>query len=209
MLERWRAARLRQGFLALRWRAGSAWAALPAACAGDGSQRAERRDRLRRVVDRRSADAGGRRGVQRAGAERPDQVDISGTGGGFERFCAGETDVQNASRAITNEERSQPAPRTASTGTCSKLPTTASRSSRTKRTRGSTCLTTDQLKQLWQKDSSSQHLGRSQPRLPGRHDQSLRTGNRLRHVRLLRRGDPRRRLRFAKTSPRARTTTCS
>ena len=31
-------------------------------------------------------------------------VDISGTGGGFERFCAGETDVQNASRAIDEEE---------------------------------------------------------------------------------------------------------
>ena len=31
-------------------------------------------------------------------------VDISGTGGGFERFCAGETDVQNASRAIKEEE---------------------------------------------------------------------------------------------------------
>jgi phosphate transport system substrate-binding protein len=32
------------------------------------------------------------------------QVDISGTGGGFERFCAGETDVQNASRAIREDE---------------------------------------------------------------------------------------------------------
>jgi phosphate transport system substrate-binding protein len=31
-------------------------------------------------------------------------VDISGTGGGFERFCAGETDLQNASRAIDEEE---------------------------------------------------------------------------------------------------------
>ena len=31
-------------------------------------------------------------------------VDISGTGGGFERFCAGETDVQNASRAIEEDE---------------------------------------------------------------------------------------------------------
>ena len=31
-------------------------------------------------------------------------VDISGTGGGFKRFCAGETDVQNASRAIKEEE---------------------------------------------------------------------------------------------------------
>ncbi|MFM8593923.1 MAG: substrate-binding domain-containing protein, partial [Chloroflexota bacterium] len=40
-------------------------------------------------------------------AEAPDvqvSVDISGTGGGFKRFCAGETDVQNASRAIKDEE---------------------------------------------------------------------------------------------------------
>jgi phosphate transport system substrate-binding protein len=31
-------------------------------------------------------------------------VDVSGTGGGFERFCAGETDISNASRAIKQEE---------------------------------------------------------------------------------------------------------
>ncbi len=31
-------------------------------------------------------------------------VNISGTGGGFKRFCAGETDLQNASRAIKEEE---------------------------------------------------------------------------------------------------------
>ena len=31
-------------------------------------------------------------------------VDISGTGGGYERFCGGETDVQNASRPIDEEE---------------------------------------------------------------------------------------------------------
>jgi phosphate transport system substrate-binding protein len=31
-------------------------------------------------------------------------VGISGTGGGFERFCAGETDISNASRAIDDEE---------------------------------------------------------------------------------------------------------
>jgi len=31
-------------------------------------------------------------------------VEISGTGGGFERFCAGETDVQNASRPIEPDE---------------------------------------------------------------------------------------------------------
>jgi phosphate transport system substrate-binding protein len=32
-------------------------------------------------------------------------VGIAGTGGGFKRFCAGETDVSDASRAITDEER--------------------------------------------------------------------------------------------------------
>lgn len=40
-------------------------------------------------------------------AEAPDvrtSVDISGTGGGFERFCNGETDIQNASRPIEDDE---------------------------------------------------------------------------------------------------------
>jgi len=32
-------------------------------------------------------------------------VGISGTGGGFERFCAGETDISNASRAIDEDEQ--------------------------------------------------------------------------------------------------------
>jgi phosphate transport system substrate-binding protein len=32
-------------------------------------------------------------------------VGISGTGGGFERFCAGETDLSNASRPIEEDER--------------------------------------------------------------------------------------------------------
>ena len=39
--------------------------------------------------------------------EQPDvniTVGVSGTGGGFERFCAGETDISNASRAIDEEE---------------------------------------------------------------------------------------------------------
>jgi phosphate transport system substrate-binding protein len=32
-------------------------------------------------------------------------VGVSGTGGGFERFCRGETDISNASRAIKDEEK--------------------------------------------------------------------------------------------------------
>jgi phosphate transport system substrate-binding protein len=40
-------------------------------------------------------------------SEQPDvnvEVGVSGTGGGFERFCAGETDISNASRPIDEEE---------------------------------------------------------------------------------------------------------
>jgi phosphate transport system substrate-binding protein len=45
--------------------------------------------------------------AERFGRENSDvkvTVGISGTGGGFERFCAGETDVSNASRPIKDEE---------------------------------------------------------------------------------------------------------
>ena len=34
-------------------------------------------------------------------------VAISGTGGGFEKFCRGETDLQNASRPISEQETAQ------------------------------------------------------------------------------------------------------
>jgi phosphate transport system substrate-binding protein len=46
--------------------------------------------------------------AERFGRENSDvkvTVGISGTGGGFERFCAGETDVSNASRPIKDEEK--------------------------------------------------------------------------------------------------------
>ena len=79
-------------------------------------------------------------------------VDISGTGGGFERFCNGETDVQNASRAIKDEEIAKCAENGVDwyqfevaydgvTVVTNKENTWA------------TCLTVDQLKQLWQKES--------------------------------------------------------
>jgi phosphate transport system substrate-binding protein len=43
-------------------------------------------------------------------AENPDvnvSVGTSGTGGGFKKFCAGETDISNASRAIKDEEAAE------------------------------------------------------------------------------------------------------
>jgi phosphate transport system substrate-binding protein len=79
-------------------------------------------------------------------------VDISGTGGGFERFCAGETDVQNASRAIEEDEIASCAEsgvdwyefEVAYDGL-----TIVTNPENT----WLTCITTDQLKQLWQKES--------------------------------------------------------
>jgi phosphate transport system substrate-binding protein len=43
-------------------------------------------------------------GIERGGSVRV-PVGQSGTGGGFKRFCAGETDLSNASRPITDSER--------------------------------------------------------------------------------------------------------
>ena len=46
--------------------------------------------------------------AERFRTENPDvqtTVGVSGTGGGFERFCAGETDLSNASRPIKDEEK--------------------------------------------------------------------------------------------------------
>jgi phosphate transport system substrate-binding protein len=46
--------------------------------------------------------------AERFRGEQPDvriTVGISGTGGGFERFCNGETDLSNASRPIKDEEK--------------------------------------------------------------------------------------------------------
>jgi phosphate transport system substrate-binding protein len=43
-------------------------------------------------------------GTEHQGAVRV-TVGLSGTGGGFKRFCAGETDISNASRTIKDSER--------------------------------------------------------------------------------------------------------
>jgi phosphate transport system substrate-binding protein len=79
-------------------------------------------------------------------------VDISGTGGGFERFCGGETDVQNASRAIKDEEAA----------TCAEngvdwyvfeVAYDGLTVVTNKENTWATCLTTDALKKLWQKEN--------------------------------------------------------
>jgi phosphate transport system substrate-binding protein len=53
-------------------------------------------------------------------------VGTSGTGGGFEKFCAGETDISDASRPIKPDEGPRSARRRGSPTRRSRLPTTGS-----------------------------------------------------------------------------------
>ena len=109
--------------------------------------------------------AAGGRAIQRGEPRRRDHVGQSGTGGGFEKFCAGETDISDASRPIEAEEESRSARRTASPTRSSRSPTTASPSSTNPALKVS-CLTTEQLKQLWNNDDHEPQRAR-QRRRPG------------------------------------------
>jgi phosphate transport system substrate-binding protein len=93
--------------------------------------------------------------AERFGRENSDvkvTVGISGTGGGFERFCAGETDIANASRPIKDEERA------ACEGkgidyTELQVANDALTVVVNPKNDWATCLTTDQLKSIWQPGS--------------------------------------------------------
>ncbi|MEV0585831.1 PstS family phosphate ABC transporter substrate-binding protein [Nonomuraea sp. NPDC050310] len=86
------------------------------------------------------------------GEEQPNvkiAVGTSGTGGGFEKFCAGETDISNASRAIKDEEKAACEAKgikfTELTVATDALTVVVP-----KENTWATCLTTDQLKKMWE-----------------------------------------------------------
>ncbi len=79
-------------------------------------------------------------------------VDISGTGGGFERFCAGETDIQNASRAIDEDEIANCVENGVDWYELEVAYDGITVVTNPENT-WLTCVTTDQLTQLWQKES--------------------------------------------------------
>jgi phosphate transport system substrate-binding protein len=89
----------------------------------------------------------------------------SGTGGGFEKFCAGETDISNASRPIDEEEE---------VPICEKNNVQYQEvqvandgiSVATNPELAVDCMTTDQLKQLWQQGSKVKSLSEIDPSLP-------------------------------------------
>ena len=100
--------------------------------------------------------------------ENPDvkvTVGTSGTGGGFEKFCAGETDISDASRPIKPDEEAP---------VCKKNSVTYGEvqiandgiAVVTNKSMKVDCLTTDQLKKLWNKGSKVKSLADIDPSLP-------------------------------------------
>jgi phosphate transport system substrate-binding protein len=91
-------------------------------------------------------------------------VGTSGTGGGFEKFCAGETDISDASRPIEDDEAA----------ICKKKGIDYSQvqvandgiAVVTNPDLKVACLTTDQLKQVWNKGSKVKNLSEVDSKLP-------------------------------------------
>jgi phosphate transport system substrate-binding protein len=100
--------------------------------------------------------------------ENPDvkiTVGQSGTGGGFEKFCAGETDISDASRPIDSEEE---IPLCEKNGVAYKELEVASDGIAivTNPALEVDCLTTDQLKQIWESGSKVGSLADVDSKLP-------------------------------------------
>ncbi|MBA3400812.1 MAG: PstS family phosphate ABC transporter substrate-binding protein [Actinobacteria bacterium] len=92
-------------------------------------------------------------------------VGISGTGGGFERFCAGETDLSNASRAIAEDE----------VALCEeagveyvefRVVTDALTNVVNKENDWATCLTVSQLNAIWEPGSKVANWNQVDPSFP-------------------------------------------
>jgi phosphate transport system substrate-binding protein len=86
-------------------------------------------------------------------AEQPNvnvEVGVSGTGGGFERFCAGETDISNASRPIDEEEEVPLCEDAGIEYTEFQVGVDALTVVVNPANDWATCLTVDQLKKMWE-----------------------------------------------------------
>ena len=101
-------------------------------------------------------------------AENPDvkiTVGTSGTGGGFEKFCAGETDISNASRPIKDDEE-VPVCEKAGVDFTEVQVANDGIAVVTNPELKVDCLTTDQLKELWNQGSKVKNLSEIDPKLP-------------------------------------------
>jgi phosphate transport system substrate-binding protein len=101
-------------------------------------------------------------------AQNPDvkiTVGTSGTGGGFEKFCAGETDISDASRPIDGEEE---VPICKKNHVTYKEVQVANDGISVVTNKGLTvdCMTTEQLKELWEQGSEVKSLKAIDTKLP-------------------------------------------
>jgi len=92
-------------------------------------------------------------------------VGISGTGGGFERFCAGETDISNASRAIKDEEAAICAENGVEFVEL-QVATDALTNVVNPENDWATCLTVEQLNEIWKPDSQVTNWNQVDPSYP-------------------------------------------
>ena len=92
-------------------------------------------------------------------------VGTSGTGGGFEKFCAGETDISNASRPIKDDEE---VPLCKKAGVNFKEIQVANDGIAivTNKATKIDCMTTDELKKLWNQGSKVNAYNEINPKFP-------------------------------------------
>jgi phosphate transport system substrate-binding protein len=97
-------------------------------------------------------------------------VGISGTGGGFERFCAGETDLSDASRPIKDDEEVPVCKTNGIEYTEFQVANDGIAVVTNKENDWATCLTVEQLNKIWGPDSKIDNWNQVDPSFP---DQKL------------------------------------
>ena len=93
-------------------------------------------------------------------------VGISGTGGGFERFCKGETDISDASRPIKPDEEAPVCQKNGIDYTEIQVANDGIAIVVNKENTWATCLTVDQLKKIWEPDSKVKNWNQVDPSFP-------------------------------------------
>lgn len=92
-------------------------------------------------------------------------VGTSGTGGGFQKFCAGETDISNASREISASEIEQ-CEQNGIEFTQLQVANDAMTVVVSKENTWATCLTVEQLKAIWEPNSTVNNWNQVDPSFP-------------------------------------------
>jgi phosphate transport system substrate-binding protein len=93
-------------------------------------------------------------------------VGSAGTGGGFEKFCAGQTDISDASRPIKDDEEVPVCKKNGVKYTEMQVATDALTVVVNKDLEGVDCLTTDQLVKLWAPGSKVDNWKQLDPKFP-------------------------------------------